>query len=219
MTTIDDFGDVGAPLTTLGGPTGWAAAVRDAITALEGSAAPEGGTTGQVLAKASATNFDTEWVDPGGGGGGTPIDYAYRTAGNVSVTTSWADVDTATDLSIAAVAGDVLEIGVSGAWSTGSGAGDYSLLQVQVRANGSFVRSIGPVSPDDAADGNIPMVWFAQGTTYQIPVSGSVLTVVESDDLYSSAVALRLRAVSSPARALNATTAAPFLWWVKNLGQ
>ena len=37
MSTIDDFGGTGQPLNApaLGGPTGWAAAVRDAIKALE----------------------------------------------------------------------------------------------------------------------------------------------------------------------------------------
>jgi microcystin-dependent protein len=37
MATIDDFGDVAEPLSapTLGGPSGWAAAVRDAINALQ----------------------------------------------------------------------------------------------------------------------------------------------------------------------------------------
>lgn len=34
------------------------------------SGVPTGGTTGQVLAKASGTDFDTEWVDQSGGGGG-----------------------------------------------------------------------------------------------------------------------------------------------------
>jgi hypothetical protein len=35
---------------------------------------PTGGTTGQLLAKASGTNYDTEWVDPGAGGGATTLD-------------------------------------------------------------------------------------------------------------------------------------------------
>lgn len=37
-----------------------------------GVGVPVGGTTGQVLAKASATNYDTAWADPGAGGG-TPV--------------------------------------------------------------------------------------------------------------------------------------------------
>ena len=33
---------------------------------------PPGGSTGQALVKASASDFDTEWGAGGGGGGGTP---------------------------------------------------------------------------------------------------------------------------------------------------
>ena len=35
----------------------------------DGEGVPVGGTTNQVLAKASDTDFDTEWVDQTGGGG------------------------------------------------------------------------------------------------------------------------------------------------------
>ena len=40
----------------------------DALTAI-----PVGGTTGQVLAKSSATNYETTWVDQTGGGGGASV--------------------------------------------------------------------------------------------------------------------------------------------------
>ena len=39
----------------------------------DGVGVPAGGTAGQVLAKASGTDYDTEWVTPSGGGGGTDI--------------------------------------------------------------------------------------------------------------------------------------------------
>lgn len=43
-----------------------------------GDGVPLGGTTGQVLAKASDTDLDTEWTDQtGGGGGGAPTDATY----------------------------------------------------------------------------------------------------------------------------------------------
>ena len=38
-----------------------------------GTGVPAGGTAGQVLAKKSGTNYDTEWKDPTGGGGQTII--------------------------------------------------------------------------------------------------------------------------------------------------
>lgn len=40
------------------------------LTDATGNDIPAGGTTGQVLAKASGTNYDTEWVDQTGGDGG-----------------------------------------------------------------------------------------------------------------------------------------------------
>ena len=39
-----------------------------------GPGVPEGGTAGQVLAKKSGTDYDTEWTDAGGGGTVTPTD-------------------------------------------------------------------------------------------------------------------------------------------------
>jgi len=42
-----------------------------------GVGVPAGGTTGQVLGKASGDDYDTEWVDQTGGGGGAPTDVQY----------------------------------------------------------------------------------------------------------------------------------------------
>ena len=38
-----------------------------------GNGVPEGGTTGQILAKASNDDFDTEWITGGGGGSGAVV--------------------------------------------------------------------------------------------------------------------------------------------------
>jgi hypothetical protein len=45
------------------GPTGAQGPAGD-----DGVGIPEGGTTGQVLAKASGDDYDTEWVTPSSGG-------------------------------------------------------------------------------------------------------------------------------------------------------
>lgn len=45
-----------------------------------GEGVPTGGTTGQVLAKASNTNYDTEWVDQSGGSGGGEWTYKFKTS-------------------------------------------------------------------------------------------------------------------------------------------
>lgn len=51
------------------GPTGPAGADGS-----DGVGVPAGGTAGQVLAKASSTDYDTEWVNQSGGGGGIAAD-------------------------------------------------------------------------------------------------------------------------------------------------
>lgn len=48
--------------------------------AASSQAVPSGGTTGQVLAKVSGTDYDTEWVTPSGGSGGHTILNASGTA-------------------------------------------------------------------------------------------------------------------------------------------
>ncbi len=71
-------GPSGAP-STIPGPTGPTGA-----TGAAGVGVPTGGTTGQVLAKTSNTNYDTQWIaSPSGGGGGGPITVADLPSGSV----------------------------------------------------------------------------------------------------------------------------------------
>jgi hypothetical protein len=63
-------GSAWASLGTLAGPQGPAGATGPAgADGADGVGVITGGTTGQVLAKASNTDYDTEWVDQTGGGG------------------------------------------------------------------------------------------------------------------------------------------------------
>lgn len=65
-------GDEAAWLASLVGPQGatgsQGVAGDDGADGADGLGVPAGGTTGQVLAKNSSTDNDTEWVDPAGGG-------------------------------------------------------------------------------------------------------------------------------------------------------
>ena len=71
-----DLGTIGATFT-------FSIQTVNSITGQRGPAGqgvPSGGTTGQVLKKASNTNYDTEWADESGGGGGdTVIDLGILT--------------------------------------------------------------------------------------------------------------------------------------------
>lgn len=58
----------GSLLTLTGSALVYISVLAEDLDALV--AIPVGGTTGQVLAKSSATNYDTSWVDQTGGGGG-----------------------------------------------------------------------------------------------------------------------------------------------------
>lgn len=61
-------GDEAAWLASLVGPAGVDGADgADGIDGTDGVGVPPGGTSGQVLAKSSATDYDTEWVDQTGG--------------------------------------------------------------------------------------------------------------------------------------------------------
>lgn len=61
----------------------------------DGVGVPSGGTAGQVLAKASGTDYDTEWIDVASGGGektiydfDLPSNYYWSTSGTVTKTAS-----------------------------------------------------------------------------------------------------------------------------------
>jgi hypothetical protein len=66
-----------APVTSVNGQTG-AVTVSVPVASVDGKTGavtvlPTGGTTGQVLAKASNTDRDVEWVNQSGGGGGSDL--------------------------------------------------------------------------------------------------------------------------------------------------
>ena len=48
-----------------------AAAVRDKLNTMTPRLMPAGGTTGQVLTKDTATDYDVSWQTPAAGGGST----------------------------------------------------------------------------------------------------------------------------------------------------
>jgi len=58
------------------------------LTALAGKVLPSGGTTGQVLAKNSATNYDAAWITPSGSSSYTFSTGLTDTSGTVTVNTS-----------------------------------------------------------------------------------------------------------------------------------
>ena len=93
----------------------------ETITIKNGVGVPAGGTTGQVLAKVSGTDYDTEWVDQtGGGGSGTPgEDGGYYqpsvdTSGNLTWTASKSDMPAVAGNNIKGPKGDKGDKGDTG---------------------------------------------------------------------------------------------------------
>lgn len=104
---INDFGGAAERLNAPS-LSAWAESVRDALVALTsrvdaieaGGLLPAGGTAGQLLAKASGDDYDTEWIDPpesGGGGGTAPalisgVAASSLTSGSVGATVTCGEV-------------------------------------------------------------------------------------------------------------------------------
>jgi hypothetical protein len=113
---VDKEGIQGPPGAT--GPAGPAGA--------DGIGVPAGGTTGQVLAKNSGTDYDTEWVDQTGGGGA--VDSVNGQTGVVVLDAD--DIDdsatthkfvTASDISKLAGIASGAEVNVNADWNAVSG--------------------------------------------------------------------------------------------------
>ena len=78
----------GLVLSVATGTVGPAGPKGDAGTnGTNGQGVPTGGTTGQVLAKKTGTNYDTEWVDQTGGGGGSGTVTSVTGTAPISVAT------------------------------------------------------------------------------------------------------------------------------------
>ena len=109
----------------------------------DGVGVPVGGALNQVLAKKSAANYDTEWVDLSAGGG------AGITWNNVTGLTQAADVDngyiannasqvTVTLPNTAAVGKTVRVIGSgAGGWKIAQPAGDNIVFGIQTTTTGT----------------------------------------------------------------------------------
>jgi hypothetical protein len=150
------------------------------------------GNAGKIL----AVNDDEdgyELVDDQTGGAGSIVDIDYvRNVSSYafSVNTDWQDVNTALDLTLTAQAGDILEVGVSGQWSSG---GQTAWLDVVTRVSGSPVNSVAEngAAPANGAGFGVD-AWFGiAGATH--PCSGSVLYTLVSGDISGGTVTIRLR--------------------------
>jgi len=119
-----------------------------------GDGVPPGGNTGQVLAKASNTDYDVTWVNNGGGGGsmiypGAGIPISTGTAWNTSLPTT----------NLSAIAG---LSGSSGFLKT-NGTGTWSVDTNSYLTSSTGVTSVTGTSPVSSTGGTTPAISLASG--------------------------------------------------------
>ena len=160
----------------------------------------------------------------GSGGSGTAtgqglVDFARstRTSGNVTCnSTTWANVDTATDLTLTASTGQWLEIGLSSFWTNNAVTGNLTVVTL---VGGSPVNDTSTgAAPDNTTAG---VGAWRGGTGDFAPIGGSILYQLVSGDLSGDTVTLRLRYRTQTAanKTLGADSATVSLhFWAKNLG-
>lgn len=154
------------------GPTG--------PTGATGAGVAEGGTTGQVLSKASGTDYDTEWTDVSGGGM-TLLSSTTASGSSTSITSldqTYSKLvfvgekilcDTNTTIR--------LKIGSGSTYWAGAGANGY-LAATQVDATFS---SIGDIGSSGAGTSFYFEVFNYTSTTSRPPIIGAVCTRNDED--------------------------------------
>jgi hypothetical protein len=111
-----------------------------------GVGVPDGGTTGQVLAKASGTDYDTEWVSPGGLSDGDKGDITVSASG-----ATWTiDSEAVTFAKMADVSSKIL----IGRHANGSGAPQQVSVGNGVEFDGSGIRRAALTGDVTAAAGS-----------------------------------------------------------------
>jgi hypothetical protein len=128
-----------------------------------GQGVPTGGTTGQVLTKVNATDYNTNWQTPSGGGGGTP-----STANPIMDGTAAPGVATPYSREDHVHPSDTSRVGKAGDTMTGK-----LTLPVGTTASASLNIPSG-VAPTTPTTGDI----WATSTNLLYRVSGSSLTVM-----------------------------------------
>ena len=168
----------------------------------------EGGSNGQVLTKVAGA---AAWAAPSGSSV-VRHKFSKRTSGTITLSsTSFAALDTGTDIVLAASSGDSIEIGLGGVF----GAEAVSIvLDAATVVAGSAVNWF-------ATDGTSSAYgcWYKADVAKSESFSGSVIRTLVSGDISGGNVTLRAygRRDTSNATVLS-STAIPLHFWAKNLG-
>lgn len=157
--------------------------VSDLNSTAQSRLMPTGGTTGQVLAKKSNSNYDTEWVNQSGGGGA--VDSVNGKTGTVVLDASdvgaLPDNTTASDLgAYVKPTGGIPKEDLASAVQTSLGKADTALQTAVTSFNGNTgaVTYTAPVTSVNGQTGAVTVT--DTNTTYTISISGNVITLTPS---------------------------------------
>jgi hypothetical protein len=161
------------------------------------------------------TDFDTRITTlEDAPSGSTKVVHAYITTGDVTLPNtsgSWA-ILSGFQIAIDAAVGDWVELSANGMRSsTGTGLIDFA-----VNVSGSVVRYLSTGTSSPATEGD--PAWYGQPSSFST-ISGARGFVVESGHLDTGQIKFVVATKSAGSSTLYASTAYPFYWQVKNLGQ
>ena len=146
-------------------------------------------------------------------------DEKTRTAGDITLNqTAVTAVNTALDLTIAASAGDLVEVGISGLHNTGAPIVCYEIYTLP---SGTPVNPFGAGIAASLADNKQGIAgWEIQNSGYE-QLTGGISKVLAAGDVSGGTTTLRLyyAKVNTTARTLFANADIPLKIWVKNFGQ
>lgn len=137
---------------------------------------------------------------------------ARRTSGSLTpASTSWANLDTGLDLVIAATAGQWIEVGLSGNWSSEATSGCIGANTVD---GGNSITGTAEASTTEGVQ-----AWRGSNAAVS-PIGGSVLYQVVSGDISGGNVTIRfrIRCTSAVTKTLFATSDKPLQVWARNVG-
>lgn len=173
---------------------------------------PTGGATGQTLVKNSATTYDYSWATPTGGGGNTPVT-TFQSTGSVNYiinTTAFQQLGSAAgntgglvQVSVPAVAGDVLEISCTFMVIDGGTTGIYLSMRYDT-----------PTTQVTMGQWLTDMI---ASRTALFPVTLSIPYVVQSGDLSGGNILVKvMTAVTNTAASIGNDGNFAVRFWAKN---
>lgn len=148
---------------------------------------PAGGTTGQVLAKASDDSYDVEWVDQAGGGGGAPTDATYLTLGTNGTLSKERVLTEGTGIDfVDAGAGSTLTVRIDPTYAGQNTITTLGTVATGVWKGTAVATGYGGLGADNSAATGVPV--FAAGTATVTAATGTGAPVLNDSPTFAGTV-------------------------------